>query len=44
VLIQEGCTETNARLSAAGFSPVPLDTSEFIKAGGSVFCMKQMVW
>jgi N-dimethylarginine dimethylaminohydrolase len=44
VLIQEGCTETNARLSAAGFAPVPLDTSEFIKAGGSVFCMKQMVW
>ena len=44
VLIQEGCTDTSARLSSAGFSPVPLDTSEFIKAGGSVFCMKQMVW
>ena len=44
VLIQEGCTTTNARLRDAGFHPVELDTSEFIKSGGSVFCMKQMVW
>ena len=44
VLIQEGCTTTNARLRGAGFTPIPLDTSEFIKSGGSVFCMKQMVW
>lgn len=44
VLIQEGCTTTNERLRDAGFRPVELDTSEFIKSGGSVFCMKQMVW
>lgn len=44
VLIQEGCTATNARLREAGFTPVELDTSEFLKAGGSVFCMKQMIW
>ena len=44
VLIQEGCTETNRRLRAAGFEPVELVTDEFIKAGGSVFCMKQMFW
>ncbi|MFP4228192.1 MAG: dimethylarginine dimethylaminohydrolase family protein [Salinivenus sp.] len=44
VLIQEGCDETNRRLRAHGFRPVELDTSEFLKAGGSVFCMKQMIW
>ena len=44
VLIQEGCTTTEARLHEAGFVSVPLDTSEFLKAGGSVFCMKLMAW
>ena len=44
VLIQEGCTHTNARLREHGFVPVELDTSEFLKSGGSVFCMKQMIW
>lgn len=42
VLIQQGCTETVARLRSAGFEPVELDTSEFLKSGGSVFCMKLM--
>ena len=44
VLIQSGCVETNGMLRAAGFAPLELDTAEFIKAGGSVFCMKQMFW
>ena len=44
VLIQEGCEQTNERLRAHDFVPVELDTSEFLKAGGSVFCMKQMIW
>jgi N-dimethylarginine dimethylaminohydrolase len=44
VLIQEGCEETNEKLRAHDFVPVELDTSEFLKAGGSVFCMKQMIW
>ena len=44
VLIQEGCEGTTERLRAEGFVPVELDTSEFLKAGGSVFCMKQMMW
>lgn len=44
VLIQKGCDETNAALREAGFMPVEVDTSEFLKAGGSVFCMKQMFW
>lgn len=44
VIIHEGCSETNARLEAEGFVPVEVDTSEFLKAGGSVFCMKLMTW
>lgn len=44
VLIQKGCEETNRLLTQAGFVPVEIDTSEFLKAGGSVFCMKQMFW
>jgi len=44
VLIQEGCTVTSQRLRDAGFRPIDLDTSEFLKSGGSVFCMKQMIW
>jgi N-dimethylarginine dimethylaminohydrolase len=44
VLIQEGCSTTQDRLRSNGFKPIELDTSEFMKSGGSVFCMKQMVW
>ena len=44
VLIQEGCEQTNEQLRDHDFVPVELDTSEFLKAGGSVFCMKQMIW
>ena len=44
VLIQEGCDETIDRLRSNGFRPIELDTGEFLKAGGSVFCMKQMIW
>ncbi|PSQ97329.1 MAG: amidinotransferase [Bacteroidetes bacterium SW_9_63_38] len=44
VLIQESCEHTIDRLQRNGFRPVTLDTSEFLKAGGSVFCLKQMIW
>lgn len=44
VLIQNGCEQTMDRLRENDFVPVELDTSEFLKAGGSVFCMKQMFW
>lgn len=44
VLIQEGCDGTTEQLRNEGFLPIELDTSEFMKAGGSVFCMKQMIW
>lgn len=44
VLIQRGCDVTNALLRDADFVPVELDTDEFLKSGGSVYCMKQMFW
>ncbi len=44
VLIQQGCAGTNEKLRAAGFEPVEVDTGEFLKSGGSVFCMKLMHW
>lgn len=44
VLIQRGCTATNALLRDAGYEPVEVDTGEFLKSGGSVFCMKLMFW
>lgn len=40
VLVSAGNPETERRLDAAGFTPVPLATDEFQKAGGSVRCLK----
>ena len=40
VLIDAACTESCVSLRQAGYTPIPLDTSEFRKAGGSVFCLK----
>jgi len=42
VILHPGSTRTEDLLRANGFTPVPVDTSEFIKSGGSVFCMKLM--
>lgn len=44
VIIQQGCTDVNKKLRDAGFSVHEVRTYEFLKSGGSVFCMKQMVW
>ena len=44
VLIQAGCTTTTRLLQAAGYDVVPVQTDEFLKSGGSVFCMKLMFW
>lgn len=44
VMIQEGCDEVNSKLEEAGFTVHELDTSEFLKSGGSVFCMKMLYW
>lgn len=40
VLIQSGNPRTLARLRACGYEVHEVDTSEFLKSGGSVYCMK----
>lgn len=40
VFFQAGSPGLEAKLSERGFTPVPIDTSEFMKSGGSVFCLK----
>lgn len=42
VLIQSGCPRTEAALAERGFQVVSLETGEFRKSGGSVFCLKQV--
>jgi N-dimethylarginine dimethylaminohydrolase len=44
VILQRGSNKTCDRLRAAGFTPIEVDTGEFMKSGGSVFCMKMMVY
>lgn len=44
VLVDEANTTTIELLADAGYTVHPLDTSEFRKAGGSVFCMTNQVW
>lgn len=44
VIIQQGCTDVNKNLRDAGFAVHEVSTYEFIKSGGSVFCMKMMLW
>ena len=42
-IVHEGSTTTNQAVKAAGFQVIERNTSEFMKAGGSVFCMKMML-
>jgi N-dimethylarginine dimethylaminohydrolase len=44
VIIQRGNPKTVAALAARGFEPIEVDVSEFVKAGGAVYCLKMMVW
>ncbi len=44
VIIQRGCDKTNEQLVELGYTPIEVDTSEYLKSGGSVYCMKQMYW
>ena len=43
VVIDAGCPKTIALLEGEGFRVEPVDTSEFLKAGGSAFCMTLML-
>lgn len=44
VVLQQGSVKFLADLKRSGFRPHEVDTSEFMKSGGSVFCMKMMVF
>lgn len=44
VILQKGSVHTVEALKSHGFTPIEVDTSEFMKSGGSVFCMKMMVY
>lgn len=44
VFIQEGCTEANQAMREAGFTVHEFNTEEYLKSGGSVFCMKMLLW
>ncbi|MEQ9308223.1 MAG: arginine deiminase-related protein [Balneolaceae bacterium] len=44
VFIQAGCTEANKAMEDAGFIIHEYSTNEYLKSGGSVFCMKMMLW
>jgi N-dimethylarginine dimethylaminohydrolase len=43
-LIHAGSNVTHRTLIEAGYEVIELNTSEFMKSGGSVFCMKMMVY
>lgn len=42
--LQKGTEVTKTELEKAGYEVVEVDTSEYMKSGGSVFCMKMMVY
>ncbi len=44
VFIQQGCTDANQKMRNLGFKVHEFSTAEFLKSGGSVFCMKMMLW
>ena len=43
-IIQTGSTAAKAALQKCGYQIYELETSEFMKSGGSVFCMKMMYY
>lgn len=40
VILQKGSSVTNDQLRSHGLNVIEVDTSEYMKSGGSVFCMK----
>lgn len=43
VVLEQGSTQFEGELTRFGFIPVTVDTSEFIKSGGSVYCLKMIL-
>ena len=44
VFIQEGCKDANQKMRDHGFDVREFSTLEYMRSGGSVFCMKMMLW
>ncbi|MCB0722067.1 MAG: amidinotransferase [Ignavibacteriae bacterium] len=44
VIVQKGSKDFKNKIKTAGFDTIEVNTSEFIKSGGSVFCMKLMYY
>ncbi len=44
VVLDAGCPKTAERLLGRGYRPVLVETGEFLKSGGSAFCLKNWVW
>lgn len=44
VVIQRGNADTCQQLKRHGLNPVEMDTGEFMRSGGSVFCLKMMIY
>jgi N-dimethylarginine dimethylaminohydrolase len=44
ILIEKNAIGLQKQLSQLGYITHPIDTSEYIKSGGSIFCMKLQVW
>ena len=44
VIMQAGAIEATTKLRESGFRVIEVETGEFMKSGGSVFCMKQMIY
>jgi N-dimethylarginine dimethylaminohydrolase len=44
VWIQKGCAKLEERLAALGCDVHPVETGEFLKSGGSAYCMKQWLY
>ncbi|MCB9072746.1 MAG: amidinotransferase [Bdellovibrionaceae bacterium] len=44
VLVEKNAVSLQKQLQMCGYTVHPMDTSEFIKSGGSIFCMKLLLW
>lgn len=44
IIVEKNAVLLSSQLRKQGFTVHPVDTSEFIKSGGSLFCMKLQTW
>ncbi len=44
VIVQKGSTKFREDITKTGFNLIEVETGEFMKSGGSVFCMKLMFY